>query len=94
MWDKEQGVCDSTTFRDAVKALDQNGSPQSWLITFSDESILAPAVTAPITELVSNLGHSYKRCQHVLVYFGIENATGKYESVPWKGSMMLTGSYS
>jgi len=54
VWDKERGVCDLTTFRDAVKALDQNGAPQSWLIIFSDESILAPAVTAPITELVSN----------------------------------------
>jgi len=52
-WDKAKGVDQSKNFRDVVKGLDLNGSPESWYIPFNDTGDLKIGLTAPIVELVS-----------------------------------------
>lgn len=54
---QNKSALESPEFRNAVKALDVNETPQSWYLPFAHDSLPRPALTAPICELVR--GNTY-----------------------------------
>ncbi|KAL4263912.1 Berberine/berberine-like domain-containing protein [Pleurotus pulmonarius] len=50
-WHADKGPFESPEFRNAVKALDVNETPQRWFLPFAHDSLPRPALTAPVCEL-------------------------------------------
>ena len=51
-WPADKGPLESQEFRQAVKALDVEGTPDSYYLPFAHDSLPRAALTAPLCELV------------------------------------------
>ena len=51
-WLADKGPLESPEFREAVKALDVEGKPDSYYLPFAHDSLPRAALTAPLCELV------------------------------------------
>ena len=51
-WHADKGPLESPEFREAVKALDVEGKPDSYYLPFAHDSLPRAALTAPVCELV------------------------------------------
>ncbi|KIM35066.1 hypothetical protein M413DRAFT_32774 [Hebeloma cylindrosporum] len=50
-WLADRGPLESLEFRNAVKVLDVEGTPESYYLPFGDDSLPRPALTVPLCEL-------------------------------------------